>query len=106
MNLKDYIYTAPDGVHFPDARVGEEKLYEIDLAQYLDNVNDELTHTDWTGEEGALVVEEFVNLGYKISKVKLRTMIVGSFTATCNVYSVSPTGIFQVTKIPMIIKVV
>lgn len=106
MNLKTYIYKAPDGVHFPDARVGEEKIYEIDLGPYLGHTYDSLEQAGWSADAGLEIIEEFLNVSIKLSKVKVKTPIIGSFTIICTVRSISPAGTDQITKVPMIIKVV
>lgn len=100
--IKKYSYEAVDGTHFPDANVGDDLYYAIDVAQWLSAEQDVLTSVSWAYPAGVTSSDNFL-VGSEAT-IKVLTNTVGSFRLSCKITSVE-NGKSQTNVIPMMLRV-
>jgi len=103
MKIKRYTYTATDGIHWPDAFVGEDAFYSIDFTNWLSKTNDEVLTATWELPEGITSFENFISNNKAI--IKLNTQIAGTYEIICSITSTDVSRT-QTTIIPMMLKVI
>jgi len=99
MNPKKYVRQEPDGIHWPDADVGDNLYYGIDFNNCINVVdNEEIIAVKWELEEGLTSSDEFEqdNIVY----IKIYTALIGTFRATCFL-TTSLTGKTETQAAPM-----
>lgn len=99
---KKYSYTDIDGLHWPDANVGDNLFYSIDFNCWLHEESETITSVNWIIPEGVESEQDLVtdNIGH----VKIETPNIGSYKIVCEL-GTTELGLDQVNAIPMIIKV-
>lgn len=114
MNPKKYIRLEPDGVHLPDADVGDILYYGIDFTEYFgcseqpDEVgpvimaDETILSVEWAVPEEVILEESFVS--GKVALAKLGTHVIGCFKITCTMISIAD-GNTQTQVIPLILTV-
>lgn len=81
MSFKNFHYTDIDGEHFPDAILGSNLYYGLDLECWLTNESDSLVSVVWNVPEGIISCDDFVQ-GF-VANVKLQATRTGSFIINC-----------------------
>jgi len=99
---KKYVHTNIDGEHWPDANVGDNLFYSLDLSCWVNSENELIESIEWTMPEGVTSEESFVT--HNISHVKIHTPILGSFKISGKLVT-SEFGLDQTNNIYMILKV-
>jgi hypothetical protein len=100
--IKKYSYEAIDGTHFPDANVGDDLFYAIDISQWLSAEHDTLTSVAWVYPSGVTSSEQFL-VGNEAT-IKVATNKTGSFKLICKITTVE-NGKTQINAIPMMLRV-
>lgn len=99
---KKYSYTDIDGLHWPDANVGDNLFYSIDFACWLNEEDELISSVNWIVPEGVTSDQELVT--GSIGHIKIETLQTGSFKIVCNL-GTTELGLSQNNAIPMVIKV-
>lgn len=100
--IKKYSYEAVDGTHFPDANIGDDLYYAIDISPWLTEEADTLTSVTWSYPKGLTSSDNFL-VGMEAT-IKVATNTVGSFRLTCKIES-TENGKTQTNAIPMMLRV-
>ena len=100
--IKKYSYEAVDGTHFPDANVGDDLYYAIDISPWLTEEQDTLTSVAWVYPSGVTSSDQFL-VGSEAT-IKVSTNTVGTFRLTCKITSIE-NGKTQTNAIPMMLRV-
>lgn len=103
MLLKDHFYEEPDGVHFPDARKGDEQVYGVNFSQYLQENEGRFVRVSWELESGLVKKHSWV--AEDVAYIILSTPRKGSFTVQCTVDAVHPSGAALTKVVPLIVSV-
>ena len=85
MSYKEFPYQEIDGDHFPDATLGSDVFYHLDLSRWLDGSKDLNIQVEWNIPEGIISNDSYSH--GLIASVKLCTLTTGFFDITCNVKS-------------------
>ena len=81
MSMKRFYYTDIDGDHFPDATLGDDLVYALDLNCWLASEEEEVISADWELPQGVTSKDSFLVEG--VANVSLRATQVGSFRVKC-----------------------
>lgn len=84
MNIKEFFYNEPDGIHYPDVRVGTREILGVDFGRYLTELEGTLESFVWSFEPGITVVETYLDpVNADVALALIEAPTVGSFTITC-----------------------
>jgi len=96
MNPKKYIREEPDGIHWPDADVGDDLYYGVNFQTYLSDAilnvvhalqNEIIVNVTWTIPNGLISSDEFIEEDVGI--IKLASNSIGTFKVICDLETVS-----------------
>ena len=99
---KPYYYTDLGGDHFPDASVGDNLYYTIDLSCWLQNENDTISAVTWELPDGLSSDDAF--LQGNLAKIKIHSERAGNYRLKC-IVSVYESTKTQDKVVPMMLKV-
>ena len=105
MNPKKYIRPEPDGLHWPDANIGDDLLYGIDFTDYIAESSETITTVIWTlptGATGITSSDDF--LQGEIALIKLATSKIGTYEIVCTL-STDLAGKALIQVVPMMLTV-
>jgi len=102
MNPKKYIRSEPDGIHWPDADVGDQALYGIDYSDYITESSETVTDTTWVVETGLTKIDDFDDSD--IAFIKILSDEIGTFKAACTLTTLLA-GKTYIQVIPMMLTV-
>ena len=102
MNPKKFSYKNIDGNHWPDADVGDELYYALDLDCWLNSENDTVVGFRWEVPEGVERLDDFVLDNQ--ANIKLKTNTIGTFKILGYLTS-AELGFEQINAIPTMLKV-
>lgn len=99
---RKFPYKNIDGNHWPDADVGDDLYYALDLTCWLNSENDTIVGMRWEVPEGIEITNSFVLDNQ--ANIKLKTDNIGVFKILGYLTS-SELGFEQINAIPTMLKV-
>lgn len=103
MDVKKYVRVQPDGVHWPDADVGDDLYYGIDFNACINVAKgEEITGVEWILPDELTSSDSFVQ--DNIVNIKLYSPTVGTFKVICKL-STLLSGKSETQAAPMMLTV-